>query len=77
MNDQVKVLWEDTVYDAAAIKVHTSGGVDVAYDKADSVVMGRVGRKTGASGRRRRSEKEEGVLGGEVLQHRQMQRTMY
>ena len=37
VGDRVEVLWEDELFEAAVIKVHTEGDVDVAYDVSDSV----------------------------------------
>ena len=37
VGDWVRVLWEDTVYDAAVIKVHSNGAVDVLYDKTGNI----------------------------------------
>ena len=31
------MLWEGELFDAAVVKVHTEGDVDVAYDIGDSV----------------------------------------
>ena len=37
VGDKVSLLWEDAVFDAAVIKVHSNGAVDVAFKKDGSI----------------------------------------
>ena len=37
VGDRVRVLWEDALCDGGVTKVHPSGAIDVAFDKAGSI----------------------------------------
>ena len=50
VGDRVEVLWEDELFDAAVIKVHALGAIDVVYDINNSVGVHWTAEDYGLSG---------------------------
>ena len=40
VEDRVRVLWEDNLFDGAVIKVHPSGAVDMVFNVDGSIGQG-------------------------------------
>lgn len=71
----MSLLWEDALFDAAVIKVQSSGAVDVAFKKDGSIgkkltkaehileLVGEDGKEKG-KGKASGSKEEKAVLGG-------------